>query len=50
VQLLSQAEHLTLERTGHIGIVTRPALFADIVAEFVGRTKATARAIQQKAG
>jgi 3-oxoadipate enol-lactonase len=34
-RLLPRAEQYTLERTGHIGVVTRPAEFARAVAEFV---------------
>ena len=51
-RLLPQAEHLTFERTGHIGVVTRPRRFADLVADFVARTEGTAssRAVQQRAG
>ena len=33
--LLPHAERLTFERTGHIGVVTRPARFAEAVAAFV---------------
>ena len=35
--LLSHAEHATLPCTGHIGCVTRPEAFADIVAGFARR-------------
>ncbi|MDQ3069202.1 MAG: alpha/beta hydrolase [Acidobacteriota bacterium] len=29
------ARHVTLERTGHIGLVTKPELFAELVCDFV---------------
>ena len=32
---LQSAEHVVLERTGHIGIVTRPDLFAEVIGNFV---------------
>jgi pimeloyl-ACP methyl ester carboxylesterase len=35
---LPQCEHVTLERTGHLGTVTRPNAFADLVSTFVERT------------
>jgi len=31
------AERVTLARTGHLGLITRPDVFADAVAPFVGR-------------
>jgi pimeloyl-ACP methyl ester carboxylesterase len=31
---LPQARHVVLERTGHLGLVTRPSAFADLVAGF----------------
>jgi pimeloyl-ACP methyl ester carboxylesterase len=37
VRLLPHAQCFTLERTGHIGIVTRPAQFAEAVASFIAR-------------
>jgi pimeloyl-ACP methyl ester carboxylesterase len=37
-RFLPHAESLTFERTGHIGLVTRPVAFADSVAAFVART------------
>jgi pimeloyl-ACP methyl ester carboxylesterase len=33
--LIRGARHVTFERTGHLGLVTRPARFAEIVGEFV---------------
>ena len=33
--IISGAEHLVLERTGHIGVLTQPERFAEIVSEFV---------------
>jgi pimeloyl-ACP methyl ester carboxylesterase len=51
LRLLPQAEHCTFERTGHIGVVTRPARFATIVADFAARVGAgRARAVTQRAG
>ncbi len=32
---LQSAEHVVLERTGHIGIVTRPDLFAEVIGKFL---------------
>jgi pimeloyl-ACP methyl ester carboxylesterase len=37
-RFLPHAEILTFERTGHIGLVTRPVAFAERVAEFDART------------
>ena len=34
------ARHATLERTGHIGLVTRPDRFAEVVAQFVAQSAA----------
>lgn len=34
--LIPGARHVTLPRTGHLGIVTRPDAWADIVSDFVG--------------
>jgi pimeloyl-ACP methyl ester carboxylesterase len=34
LSLLPGAKHVTLDRTGHLGTVTRPAVFAGIVHEF----------------
>ena len=42
------AIHKTIEGTGHIGLVTKPDRFADIVSEFVtGRTEPSTRATSQ---
>jgi pimeloyl-ACP methyl ester carboxylesterase len=46
-RFLPHAESLTFERTGHIGLVTRPAAFADRVATFVARSD---RADQSRPG
>ncbi|MEX2272128.1 MAG: alpha/beta hydrolase [Vicinamibacterales bacterium] len=35
VTLIKGMRHVTLERTGHIGLVTKPTLFADLVCAFV---------------
>jgi pimeloyl-ACP methyl ester carboxylesterase len=32
---LQSARHVVLERTGHIGIVTRPELFAEVIGNFI---------------
>jgi pimeloyl-ACP methyl ester carboxylesterase len=41
--LIPGARHVTLERTGHLGYLTRPAAYAHVVAEFVdGREASTA--------
>ena len=37
---IAGARHATLERTGHIGLVTRPDRFAEMVAPFVARSAA----------
>jgi pimeloyl-ACP methyl ester carboxylesterase len=42
-RFLPHAESLTFERTGHIGVVTRPVVFADRVAAFVARTVCAAQ-------
>ena len=35
VRLLGGARHVVLERTGHLGSITRPDVFADVIAAFV---------------
>jgi pimeloyl-ACP methyl ester carboxylesterase len=52
LRLLPQAEHRTLERTGHIGVVTRRERFAESVADFVARLEGTGRVhrVTEKAG
>ena len=40
MRLWPHAERLTLERTGHIGLITRPDRFTALVAPFVQRTGA----------
>jgi pimeloyl-ACP methyl ester carboxylesterase len=40
LRLLPGAEARVFERTGHIGLVTKPEAFADIVVEFVARQHA----------
>ena len=47
LRLLPHAECVTLERTGHIGVVTRPAQFAAAVAGFVERADVAARRRQR---
>jgi pimeloyl-ACP methyl ester carboxylesterase len=34
VQTIRGARHIVLHRTGHIGLVTQPELFADVIGEF----------------
>jgi pimeloyl-ACP methyl ester carboxylesterase len=36
-RLLPGAETVQLPRTGHLGVVTRPDVFASVVSEFVER-------------
>ena len=43
------ARHVRLPRTGHIGLVTRPARFAEIVGEFVIETARPARPLSRPA-
>ena len=38
LRLLPQAQDETIPRTGHLGLVTRPDVFADLVAGFMGQT------------
>jgi pimeloyl-ACP methyl ester carboxylesterase len=40
--LIKGARHVTLDRTGHIGLVTKPEEFADIICAFVKETSAHA--------
>ncbi len=40
VSMWPHAEHVTLERTGHLGLITRAGEFARIVSSFVERTSA----------
>jgi pimeloyl-ACP methyl ester carboxylesterase len=42
LRLVRGAEARVLERTGHIGLVTRPDAFAEIVVGFVGQACAAA--------
>ena len=35
VKLIAGARHVTLPRTGHMGLVLRPEAFADAVSAFV---------------
>ena len=37
LQIWPRAVHVTLPRTGHLGLITRPAEFADVVAGFLDR-------------
>jgi pimeloyl-ACP methyl ester carboxylesterase len=48
VRLLPHAECLTFERTGHIGVVTQPERFAEVVSAFVARSEAAARAGRER--
>jgi pimeloyl-ACP methyl ester carboxylesterase len=38
LRLLPHARGVTIPRTGHLGLVTRPDVFADLVAGFMGHT------------
>jgi 3-oxoadipate enol-lactonase len=38
LRLLPQAKTATIPRTGHLGLVTRSDLFADLIADFAGHT------------
>jgi pimeloyl-ACP methyl ester carboxylesterase len=38
LRLWPHAQHATLPRTGHLGIITRPGEFADIVRSFLDRS------------
>ena len=38
VRIFPHAERVTLNRTGHLGLITRPRDFADAVGAFIGRT------------
>ena len=38
IDCLPGTEHVILDRTGHMGTVTRPVEFASIVSSFVSRT------------
>jgi pimeloyl-ACP methyl ester carboxylesterase len=40
---IPQARHVVLPRTGHIGLVTRPDLFAEAIRAFIGETGAATR-------
>jgi pimeloyl-ACP methyl ester carboxylesterase len=48
MRLLPRAECMTFERTGHIGVVTRPARFAEAVAGFAARVEETAGRRQEQ--
>jgi pimeloyl-ACP methyl ester carboxylesterase len=43
LQLLPAARVFTVERTGHLGLITRPDVFAGVVAPFVAEAAAEAR-------
>jgi pimeloyl-ACP methyl ester carboxylesterase len=54
---LQSAEHVVLEHTGHLGIVTRPELFAEVIGRFLsgkpldgprGRSVGTAGAVERE--
>ena len=46
---ISGARHQTLERTGHIGLVTRPGPFGDIVGRFVAERAFDAETLRRPA-
>ena len=43
VHLIAGARHTTLDRTGHLGSITRPDAFAAVVREFVDATRRVGR-------
>lgn len=45
LECFPQAHHVTLDRTGHVGLVTRPAAFAELVFNFVDGLSADAKRI-----
>ena len=47
---ISGARHATLTRTGHIGLVTRPDRFADLVGQFVDKTAGRTQTPDQPSG
>jgi pimeloyl-ACP methyl ester carboxylesterase len=47
VDRIAGARHATLERTGHIGLVTRPERFAETIGQFVVRTAARPEAARR---
>lgn len=47
---ISGARHATLTRTGHIGLVTRPDRFADLVGQFVDKTAGRTQTPDQASG
>jgi 3-oxoadipate enol-lactonase len=42
LEQLQRAEHVVLEHTGHIGVVTRPAEFANVLGRFVDAVRLSA--------
>jgi pimeloyl-ACP methyl ester carboxylesterase len=44
LDLIAEAQHVTLERTGHIGLLSRPQTFATIVTDFIGRARSDGHA------
>ena len=47
LRIWPHAEYVMLERTGHLGLITRPPRFADVVVEFMDRA---ARSAERKIG
>jgi pimeloyl-ACP methyl ester carboxylesterase len=45
-----QARSVTLERTGHLGLVTRPAAFADVLVPFVEGCERAAEETRRRVG
>jgi hypothetical protein len=43
VDLIPGAQYYRLERTGHLGLITRPDTYASVVGDFVHRAAATVR-------
>jgi pimeloyl-ACP methyl ester carboxylesterase len=44
LELIPGARHVVLEQTGHIGLVSKPERFANVVSEFVNTAAATSNA------
>lgn len=47
---IAQARHVTLDKTGHLGTITRPETFASLVCEFVEHRCARRRTGNEKGG
>ena len=49
VDRITDAREMTLNRTGHIGLVTRPQRFAEVVGQFVASTNSTEEHVRHTA-